>query len=329
MCVAVHTPSPDGPSVQRTCRVRDSGPPALRPVKGKAWLLPRLPRALLAVAFLMTIAVGSLPADQPAAPTRTEPPQPAAQAEPATETPPQAEQSDLDAELDALIAELDPPSLEEILEWFEPIPTVEEVLAPLNDDPDAPFRRVLSESDEQRVRELEELADQAAGRLNHEQAIAFAKEVVAIRCAEQGANHWQSVEAQRMLQDFERIAALPVRIRSRLGLPAEDTSAFVVANPAQPTPELALRRPAVGGSVLPDPREDVLRTLFQEQRGKPGAQQAPADEPFQSTPRELQELPRPGSVPAKPAGCKLTNRLGGVVATIHARMSSFIGVGGV
>ena len=61
---------------------------------------------------------------------------------------------DLDAELDALIAELDSPTLEEVLAWFQPVPTLDGVLSSIANAEQHANQRALSGESLERVQKL-------------------------------------------------------------------------------------------------------------------------------------------------------------------------------
>lgn len=100
------------------------------------------------------------------------------------------------AELEAYLAHLEAPTVQAIVKSLEPIPTVDELLKPLPDDPNLPFRRALTGDERSRVRELVRHAAQLRNASELTKAIELAERAAAIRSRAQGSGHWQTIEAQ-------------------------------------------------------------------------------------------------------------------------------------
>jgi CHAT domain-containing protein/tetratricopeptide (TPR) repeat protein len=114
-----------------------------------------------------------------------------------------------DFDLDAYIQSLNPPTVEEIIKSLEPIPTLEECLAPLPDDPNLPFRRVLDDKDMSRVGELAARIEKHREQGNFLGAIPLGEEMLAIRQRVQGTGHWQTGDAQRQVEMLRYLSNLP------------------------------------------------------------------------------------------------------------------------
>jgi hypothetical protein len=79
-----------------------------------------------------------------------------------------------------------------------------------------PYRRLLTGADAKRVEELEKKIDdlREAGKLNEAQAAA--RIILEMRSRVQGADHWQTGDAGRLLATLEKITALPATAQADL-----------------------------------------------------------------------------------------------------------------
>ncbi|OQZ02014.1 MAG: hypothetical protein B6D36_13560 [Planctomycetes bacterium UTPLA1] len=101
------------------------------------------------------------------------------------------------------------PTLEESLGLLEPIPTIQEALQPLPDDPTASYRRRLTEKDKTRVDELEKQISELRGAAKFADAIPPAVEVASIRKRAQGADHWETTDAAKNVEMLRLFTTLP------------------------------------------------------------------------------------------------------------------------
>jgi CHAT domain-containing protein/tetratricopeptide (TPR) repeat protein len=124
----------------------------------------------------------------------------------AAATPPTAD--DLDAELEALIAELDPPALEEILSWFEPTPRLSDVLLALSDNERDPDRQQPDEPTAERVTGLRASAAEFAKQGDYTAAHRLLVEAHELLTAALGSSHWETRDAQCEAERYGLLARL-------------------------------------------------------------------------------------------------------------------------
>lgn len=129
-----------------------------------------------------------------------------------------------DFDLDAFIQSLNPPTVEEIIQSLEPIPTLEECLTPLPDDPNMPFRRALTGEDKARVEELDRQTEELQKNGKWAGAVPLACERAETRAREQGSEHWQTVDAW---WEAETLKAM-------VGMPADPQAELAQASAANP-----------------------------------------------------------------------------------------------
>ncbi|HZW34903.1 MAG TPA: tetratricopeptide repeat protein, partial [Isosphaeraceae bacterium] len=72
-----------------------------------------------------------------------------------------------------------------------------------------PWQRVLTGDDAQRVKALEKTVDELEKQGQFAEAMAPAREGLAIRQRVQGEDHWQTIEARITVQTWQRVAGLP------------------------------------------------------------------------------------------------------------------------
>lgn len=120
--------------------------------------------------------------------------------------------------LEELIKSLDPPTVDEIIESLQPIPTIEKCLTPVFSDPNLPWKRTLTGEDKARVEELESQALQSQEQGDFKKAGLLAGEAFTIRQRIQGGDHWITVDAKWMVKTCRLIDALPVESRAELTL---------------------------------------------------------------------------------------------------------------
>lgn len=119
-------------------------------------------------------------------------------------------EQDVDDQLEALVAGLDLPSLDEVLSWFEPYPTIDELLAPLPDDPNAPYRHKLWESGRDVYDALVDRRRGLQAALDHAAAIPLIERELAILREILGENHYEVTEKRRHLEKTRVLTKLPI-----------------------------------------------------------------------------------------------------------------------
>lgn len=118
------------------------------------------------------------------------------------------EELDVEAWLADFVAQLNPPTVEEILKSLEPIPTLEECLAPLPDHPNAPWKRTLTDNEEAHLGSLEAEVSALCAAGCFAEAAREAREIAAVREGAQGTNHWETADARRRAETLSQLAAL-------------------------------------------------------------------------------------------------------------------------
>jgi CHAT domain-containing protein len=80
----------------------------------------------------------------------------------------------------------------------------------------APGRRVLGPDDAKRVTELEQQIREQRQAGKYTEAQQAARAILELRIRVQGAEHWQTADAKRLLQTLDKIAALPAQAQAEL-----------------------------------------------------------------------------------------------------------------
>ena len=75
-------------------------------------------------------------------------------------------------------------------------------------DSKPPWQRLLQAEDAKRVKQLDEKLDALRSADKYAEAIATARDIVALRTRVQGQDHWQTADAQRLLKTLEQVAAI-------------------------------------------------------------------------------------------------------------------------
>ncbi|GMU83732.1 MAG: hypothetical protein AMXMBFR47_36020 [Planctomycetota bacterium] len=101
------------------------------------------------------------------------------------------------------------PDVDEIIAWYEPLPTIEDLLAPMPEADDAPWKRTLGDDDRARVEALESAMDELADQGRFAEASTAARKALEIRIGAQGATHPDSVDLRAMADSLLRISELP------------------------------------------------------------------------------------------------------------------------
>src|SRR5260370_16712866 len=79
-----------------------------------------------------------------------------------------------------------------------------------------PYERKLAEADAKRVEELEKKIEELWEAGSFKEAQSAARTILELRRRVQGANHWQTGDAQRLFGTLENIAALPADAQPNL-----------------------------------------------------------------------------------------------------------------
>ena len=135
------------------------------------------------------------------------------------------ESDDPDFDLDAFIENLDPPAIEAMIESLRPIPTIEECLVPLPDDPGATRRRVLTGEDKQGIDELETRIETLRDQGSLDAMIPLVDEIVATRRRIQGEDHFEVFDAALLRTTIAEVARLPDDLQTRFCESYSQTSA--------------------------------------------------------------------------------------------------------
>ena len=132
-------------------------------------------------------------------------------------------------ELRAFVDDLSPPTVEEIIESMQPIPSLEACLGPPPDDPDAPYRRVLTGAAEERLRELGKQAMQLRASDGYAEMIPLCEEAERICALHLGANHWRTIDTRRDRRMCASLAALsPQALDEVLQADAKDKHSVIL-----------------------------------------------------------------------------------------------------
>jgi CHAT domain-containing protein/tetratricopeptide (TPR) repeat protein len=111
-------------------------------------------------------------------------------------------------DLEAYIAGLHAPTVDEIIKSLGPIPTIDELLKPVPDDSTLPPDRLLNAQDRARAEELEQNSNKLFRQQQYSQAANLQRELVAIKQRTLGADHPETVDALMRLSWMERVAQL-------------------------------------------------------------------------------------------------------------------------
>ncbi|MGO9468901.1 MAG: tetratricopeptide repeat protein [Isosphaeraceae bacterium] len=88
------------------------------------------------------------------------------------------------------------------------MPTMAQTTPPKGDQPPAPGLIKLTGDDEKRAKQLEEPIDKALKADRWDEAIARAEELVTLRKRDQGAKHFETVDAEWRLKTLRRVASM-------------------------------------------------------------------------------------------------------------------------
>jgi CHAT domain-containing protein len=120
-----------------------------------------------------------------------------------------ADEGNLDAELDALIAELNPPTLEEILSRFGPYPTDEELSKLASSTFDAAMPDTIPvDAAQARGAALQKQIDDLCDLGDFEQAAARAQDLCELQRRTNGDEHWTAQDARSQSQEIQRLRDL-------------------------------------------------------------------------------------------------------------------------
>ncbi|MCG8405187.1 MAG: tetratricopeptide repeat protein [Phycisphaerales bacterium] len=123
---------------------------------------------------------------------------------------------EIDVFLAGIIAEFNPRSIEQIIESLRPIPSWEEAMASLPDEPNAPYKRVLDGKEAKQVKALDKRIQESLAYDELDEAIRLAEQIAQTRALVQGEDHWQFVDARRMVDSLKHFVALPNTRRREL-----------------------------------------------------------------------------------------------------------------
>jgi hypothetical protein len=71
-----------------------------------------------------------------------------------------------------------------------------------------PYERMLQGDDAKQAAELNKKIEQAEQADQYDKAIQYTEELLALRTKVQGADHWETADARRALEDFRKVAVL-------------------------------------------------------------------------------------------------------------------------
>jgi len=167
-----------------------------------------------------------------------------------------------DPELQAYIAGLNPPTVDDIIRSLEPIPTLDECVAPTANDPASPWRRPLKNV--ARYRGLQPRLGMFQLQCRYAEAASLAEEIATLREVEQGADHWETQNARRTTSILRRVSELPPDQRERFcSLIALDKQVAELRRQEKhgPEVELAWQRLRICLDITGDPSADVAESL--------------------------------------------------------------------
>jgi len=121
-------------------------------------------------------------------------------------------------DVNGFIAQLDPPPAEQVVHSFAPIPTLQQVLDVLPDDPAAPWRRDLFGQDGERCTTLEASIPKLRREARYREALAAAEEAVALRTHHQGPDHWEARRSKDLVETLQYITSLPDEAKNELAV---------------------------------------------------------------------------------------------------------------
>ena len=129
-----------------------------------------------------------------------------------------APEPDVNARLEDFLAGLHPPTIEQIIVSIEPIPSLEEVLAPVPGDAEPPDggATTVQDRDQTRAKKLEDEIQKLREQARYPEALPLAETLVELRRKTHGHDWWETVDAVHLAATIKRVAALPVEAQAEL-----------------------------------------------------------------------------------------------------------------